>query len=135
MRINRRKKTGHVRPPTAAMGDIAFLLIIFFMLSSQFTRESHIHLETPAAPDVQDLERTAIWVSLDEAGDVWVDGEASSLTAVGGQVRNLIERLGRNDVLVRVDRDALRHQYETLLIELTLAGGTLSVVGREMSAP
>ena len=38
--------------PIASMGDIAFLLIIFFMLTSNFIQEAHIRLTPASAADV-----------------------------------------------------------------------------------
>ncbi len=131
MQFARRKRKRRIAVPVTAMGDIAFLLIIFFMLASQFAKESHVRVERPSARDLVELEKGPVWVSLDAAGELWVDGESSSLAEVGSTVEQLLESRHEKSVLVKVDKAALKNKYEPLLIELSLAGATISLVGME----
>ena len=55
MAIRRRKKPSLVLP-LSSMGDIAFLLIIFFMLASNFMKTNKVELEKPASPDLEQQE-------------------------------------------------------------------------------
>ena len=52
----RRKNRLSVMVPTSSMGDIAFLLIIFFMLTSKFMKESHIEYKSPDSPEARQIE-------------------------------------------------------------------------------
>ena len=52
MAIRRRKKPSLVLP-LSSMGDIAFLLIIFFMLASNFMKTNKVELEKPLSPDLE----------------------------------------------------------------------------------
>ena len=44
---NRRDEGGEING--SALADIAFLLLIFFMVSTTFTRENHLNIELPEA--------------------------------------------------------------------------------------
>jgi biopolymer transport protein ExbD len=131
MRIPRKKRTSRIVVPVTAMGDIAFLLIIFFMVASQFAKESHVRVDRPQAPRVSELEKSRTWVTLDEGGQLWVDGEASSIAEVGGRVGALLSDRADKSVLVKIDRNLLKASYEPLLVELSLAGALISLVGDE----
>ena len=67
MAIRRRKKPSLVLP-LSSMGDIAFLLIIFFMLASNFMKTSNVELEKPDAPSLEQQEPPKCSVLLDKDG-------------------------------------------------------------------
>lgn len=56
--------------------DVVFLLLIFFMVSTTFTKESHLEIDLPQAseePTVQDAAK-AIEIIIDEEGQYSVNG-------------------------------------------------------------
>ena len=55
MAIRKRKKPSLVLP-LSSMGDIAFLLIIFFMLASNFMKTANVDLEEAHAADLERQE-------------------------------------------------------------------------------
>lgn len=57
--------------------DVVFLLLIFFMVSTSFTRETQIKLELPKA-DVEKLEAepTIVEISVDKEGRIFVNGKS-----------------------------------------------------------
>jgi biopolymer transport protein ExbD len=57
--------------------DVVFLLLIFFMVSTSFTRETQIKLDLPKA-DVEKMqnEPELIEVSIDKEGRYYVNGKA-----------------------------------------------------------
>ena len=71
--IKRRKKSLPIIP-TASMGDIAFLLIIFFMLASNFMKSANVKAEEPASPDVEQQEPALVSVIYDQEGKLWLQG-------------------------------------------------------------
>ena len=48
----RRRKRMDLTLPTSSMGDIAFLLIIFFVLASHFMKTANIEAEKPTSEAV-----------------------------------------------------------------------------------
>ena len=70
MRRRRRKADPYV--PTTSMGDIAFLLIIFFMVCSNFAKEASQKLKPPKAADLQKIQESSISVSIDEQGLIYI---------------------------------------------------------------
>ena len=57
--------------------DIVFLLLIFFMVSTTFTQESHLSLDLPeASAEPSAAPPQAIEIVVTAAGDYQVDGQA-----------------------------------------------------------
>ena len=71
--------------PTASMADIAFLLLVFFMVSTVFVRYRGLKVELPDAEKIEKLEMrrhvTSIWVAGN--GAINVDDKMVALNQVG----------------------------------------------------
>ena len=68
MKMPRPKKV-NLEPPTGSMGDIAFLLIIFFMLTTTIADESKLDAELPMAEKLETLgDSIKVSVSIDRHG-------------------------------------------------------------------
>jgi biopolymer transport protein ExbD len=57
--------------------DIVFLLLIFFMVSTTFTKENHLSINLPEANgDVSDAPNKMVEVIIDKDGQVSINGKA-----------------------------------------------------------
>lgn len=59
--------------PMAAMADIAFLLIVFFMLTSTFAKDTGLDISLPTAQTSQDLPKRDITVHITRSGEVHIN--------------------------------------------------------------
>ena len=73
-----RKKRRPVPVPVASMGDIAFLLIIFFLVCSEVTKDkADLQVTLPLSEYVKKSEASvAARVAVDETGQIFLDGVA-----------------------------------------------------------
>ncbi len=98
------KKKERAYIPTASMADIAFLLIVFFMVTTIFRVEKGIEVNLPHAVTTERLPRrnvARIWVS--EAGDISIDDRFTEISEVE---MIMAEKLNENpDLLVQVKSD------------------------------
>jgi len=60
--------------PVASMADVAFQLIIFFMICSTFAREAGITVKPPVAPGLEHIRESNTSVSIDASGRIYVQG-------------------------------------------------------------
>ena len=72
-----KKKKRDIELNLTPLIDVVFLLLIFFMVSTSFTRETQIKLELPKA-DVEKLEPDpeVVEISIDKEGRVFLNGKA-----------------------------------------------------------
>lgn len=132
MKRRRRRKQNMIMIPVASMGDIAFLLIIFFMVASQFARQRH-NITPPRSLDTYELKETPITVTIDAGGNCFLQGE--KLHSVGS-LKSQIEVMLKNrttetqrTVLFRCDKTAPNDTFEPAIDAIVGAGGLLGLVG------
>ncbi|WP_102128307.1 ExbD/TolR family protein [Deinococcus planocerae] len=79
----------------APMVDIVLLLLIFFFLTSSLgARQNALPLDLPrASTTVQETPALPI-VSVDRAGKVFLNGQETTLTRLGGQLKPLLAASG-----------------------------------------
>jgi biopolymer transport protein ExbD len=95
--------------PTASMADIAFLLLIFFMVSTTFRREQNRHLNFPKAEATQksdERRRNILHVWIEPDGSVYINDSRIPMDMVADVVLPLYRDSDRRLVIaIRGDRD------------------------------
>ncbi len=130
MKVERRRKKMKISVPIASMGDIAFLLIIFFMIASNFVKEAHVDLEEATSSDIETIEECKISVSVDKDAQIYLQGEICDITELQSAVNVLLETTGDNNtVMLKIDRNLVEKQYGEVLLELSKAGASLALTG------
>lgn len=119
MRFARKSRVAAV-VPTAAMADIAFLLLIFFMVSTVFVRFRGIHVVLPEAKRIERLEMrrhvTSIWVGPN--GAINIDDQVVTLDQVGVVIHGKLTANPRLIVSVKGDANAQFGLISDVLQEL-----------------
>ncbi len=60
--------------PTASMSDIAFLLLLFFMVSTVFVKEKGLNITMPQADEIQKIPRDqSATIYVDRNGNISID--------------------------------------------------------------
>jgi len=122
--------------PVASMGDIAFLLIIFFMVCSRFAKDPGVSIDSPTTIEVARLDDYPIVVLIDKEGQIYFQGEpVAGPDQVEAGVRFLVE--GRTTdrartVLFRCDRDVVgTHVFLPVMEAIAKGGGKIAAAGEE----
>ena len=132
-----RKKRKPVPVPVASMGDIAFLLIIFFLVCSEVSKDkSNLQVTLPLSEYVQKMEaKTAARVAVDEAGQIYLDGVAvNNAKDVEWGVRALLAKTVADDqrhVQFKCDANLPKEMFEPVLKAIAEAGGIIDAVGEK----
>ena len=119
--------------------DVMFFLLIFFMLSSTFTKESHLGVELPeatGAPSVQ--EQQQIEIVIGEQGNFSVNGQS----LVNNEIDTLKSAIlkvsdGKTDLPLLLTADAKTpHQYVVTAMDVAgqLGFVKLSITSRQPEA-
>jgi len=88
--------------------DVVFLLLIFFMVSTSFTKNTQIKLDLPKA-NVEPLEtkKDVLEISIDKEGRYFVDGKSLVNTSIETLIRMLTPIVEENkDISVVISADA-----------------------------
>lgn len=131
MKMPRRRQTS-VSVPLASMGDIAFLLLIFFILCSNFIKESNIKYEPPKSGDVKSVKEGKVSVIIDNKGDVYLQGMKMPSTDIADALESLLARREGEDarlVVLRCDKGVDKSVFEPVIDAIARAGGMIVAVG------
>jgi biopolymer transport protein ExbD len=126
-----KKRASRVSPeiPTASMADIAFLLIVFFLVTTTMNQDKGLSLHLPPVGETKEVKSKNIlnvWIN---ARDQVAFFENVKLTPQPlAEIKTRIEgRLRENDKLIislKAERGATYRSFVNVLDELKLAGST-----------
>lgn len=128
----RRKKRIDLVLPTSSMGDIAFLLIIFFILSSNFMKNANVEAERPASAEVSEVDDAQVSVIVDAEGKFYVQGLELSAGEVESAVLQALGDHREKAVHLLVDKNLKRAQFLPALEALGSAGVKVVLVGDKL---
>ncbi|MDL2345861.1 biopolymer transporter ExbD [Deinococcus sp. MIMF12] len=120
---------GSVTFDFAPMVDIVLLLLIFFFLTSSLgARQNALPLDLPrASATVQETPEVPI-VSVDRSGKVFLNGEETTLTRLGGRLEPLVKSSG-GLVGLRADERGNYGTVVRVMDEIKKAGGERLALG------
>ena len=127
----RPQRRGKIRIDMTPMVDVAFLLLIFFMVTTVFRRPQALEIPLPPeeSAQIEVPEQNVFQISVTEAGKVyWSVGletpQPIELTGVHGVVKTHRDANAAICGLIKIDRKAQYHWMVDILDEVTL--GNLS---------
>lgn len=108
--------------------DVVFILLIFFMVSTTFVKDSKLELERPGAASATRASSKAIRVSIDRTGSIYMDNVPVRPWMVQSRVREGLAG-GSDTVLVITDRRVPAETLIDVVDQCRLAGaGDVGVV-------
>lgn len=135
MKRSRKKKRMLITVPIASMGDIAFLLIIFFLVCSEAVKDnSKVPVALPFSEHVEKTKATVVArVTVDENGEIHFDGSrVDSAKDVEWGVRALLTNTVSDDqrhVQFKCDKSQPKEVFQPVLQAIAEAGGIIEAVG------
>ena len=133
-RVKKRRK---ITIPVASMGDIAFLLIIFFLVCSELAREKSMEVTLPRSSHVEKSKATVAGrVGVDRNGEIYLDGvKVAGAKDVEWGIRAILARTVSDEqrhVQFTCDAALPRETFEPVLQAIAEAGGIIEAVGEKM---
>jgi biopolymer transport protein ExbD len=121
----KKKKTPEATIPTSSMADIAFLLLIFFLVATVIDVDSGIGMTLPEIVEIEEIvevpkDRMAA-ILINENGDVLMDGQPISLFQITATLKPRIQSkidLPKNKKLIvslKTDRRTVYNSYISAL--------------------
>jgi biopolymer transport protein ExbD len=114
----------HSHLDIAPLIDIVFLLLVFFMLTSTFLLPEAIELELPESKSASPTEITPIIVSLNQTGQLALNGESIALEQLQQAIKPLIVQNGDAAITLKSDAHTEVQLLLKVMDEIRAAGGT-----------
>ncbi|HMB69449.1 MAG TPA: biopolymer transporter ExbD [bacterium] len=135
VKIRRRKSSMGDEISTASMSDIAFLLLIFFLVSTIFAEEQGLPMQLPGAASetAQISQKNILNVNVEANNLVTLDGQAFQINAIEGEIRRRILGNPKLVIQVKLHPDSFYGTMVDVLDELHLAEATkISIKGMDV---
>lgn len=102
--------------------DVVFLLLIFFIVTTVFVKETGVEISKPRAASSEDLEKRAILIAVTSEERIWYGGREIGMDGVRAVVSALLEEDAERPVVVRADADAATSATVGVIDGAKLAG-------------
>lgn len=125
MKIARRALKSEI--PSTAMGDIAFNLLIFFVILAKSQDDSHLSWDHAEAKNLQNTGHSMVSVLVDRNNKLYLNGQELGVGELSGRVEKLLgqQPAGDRTVLLKVHKETLAQRFEPVVEAISQAGGEL----------
>lgn len=123
-RLQRRLESQHNHTiDMSPLLDVVFILLIFFIVSTVFVKETGVEVEKPQAISAQQLDQMAILLAITRTGEVVYDGANIGVSGVRSTVEQLLLKDDR-PVVIQVDKAVRSELLVEVIDEAKLAGAS-----------
>jgi len=133
--FNRKSKASQ-EIPTSSLADIAFLLLIFFMVTTVFQSDKNRPInwaEAAAAEKIDEKVKNILNIWMEQDGTIWINDSELAMDEVSSMVGPLYAASERHLVIsVRADRDTPYRYVDAVQKELVAAGVVRVVFATEL---
>lgn len=103
--------------------DVVFILLIFFIVTTVFVKETGVDVKKPQAMSASDLERKSILIAITEDGQVMYAGQDVGVAGVRRTVSQLLNQQAM-PVILQVDENVTTKMLVAVMDEAKMAGAT-----------
>ncbi|MEO5343878.1 MAG: biopolymer transporter ExbD [Gammaproteobacteria bacterium SHHR-1] len=122
MRRRKRPQTEEQPIDLTPMLDVVFILLIFFIVTASFVRETGVEFARPRAVTSASQERARILVGIDANDNIWIDRRRLPLQAVRAQVERMRAENPNSAAVIQADVKASSGLLVRVMDQIRLAG-------------
>ena len=121
------KRSFEASVPSMAMGDIAFLLLIFFVILARAQDDSHLQWEPAADEELEQAKNYKASVEIDVKNETFLNGRPIAQAQLSDALADLLGNAPQNKrtVLLKVHKDATAIHFEPVIEAVSESGGEI----------
>lgn len=101
--------------------DVVFILLIFFIVTTVFVRESGVEVDKPQSVSASRLEQQVIFLAITDNQQVYFDGSQIGVAGVRSSVEQMLKQQQR-PVVIQADKTVPTELLVQVIDEAKLAG-------------
>jgi biopolymer transport protein ExbD len=106
------------------MLDVVFIMLIFFVVTTSFVKESGVEINRPSAETAQQQEQANILIAIRPNGEIWIEGRSVDVRSVRANIERLRAEFPEGQVVIQGDREAQIGLLVRVMDQVRLAGIT-----------
>ena len=122
IRYNRLRRKGASDINMAPLIDMIFILLIFFLVTTSFVKESGVDVERPTAATAQAKEKTNVVVGIDKEGVIYLENRIIDVRSVRGYMERFLAETPEGAVVIAADKAGTTGVLIAVLDACRLAG-------------
>jgi biopolymer transport protein ExbD len=104
------------------MLDIVFIMLIFFIVTTSFVKESGITVSRPSAQTATEDKKGNIMVAIKPNGEIWIDKRAVDIRSVRANIEKLKAESPESGVVLQADTDSRTGILVKVMDQVRMAG-------------
>jgi len=104
------------------MLDIVFIMLIFFIVTTSFVKESGIEVNKPQASTAKSDKKLNIVISINKSGEIWIDKHVIDIRALRAKVEKLHADSPEGSLIITADKHAETGILVSVMDQVKLAG-------------
>ena len=131
MRRRNRRKPEEQGLDLTPMMDIVFIMLIFFIVTTSFVKETGVDINRPNAETAERDEKGNILVAITQNNEIWIDKRRIDLKAVRANIERLKIEYPEGSVIIQADKEARSGLLVETMDQIRLAGvQNISIVAK-----
>ncbi len=130
MRKNKKRSNDDAQIDVTPMLDIVFIMLIFFIVSSTFIRESGLDVtehQNDENQDQQENNTKAIFVQVCNNGDIKVDNRSIDVDSVRANIERKLAESSNTAVIVETEQKSPTHSLVSVIDQARAAKANVSI--------
>lgn len=104
------------------MLDVVFIMLIFFIVTASFIKESGIDVNRPDAPTAERQEDANILIAISANDEIWIDRRLIDPRAVRANIERLHAENPKGSVVIQADKQSTNEALVTVMDASRAAG-------------
>ncbi|BCS87637.1 ExbD/TolR family protein [Pseudodesulfovibrio sediminis] len=122
IRYTRRGRTRRSEINMTPLIDMVFILLIFFIVTTSFVRESGVDVQRPSAQSAETREKANVILGLTHEGRIFVEGRPLDIRSVRAYMERFLAETPDGSVIIVADKQSMTGAAVQVLDQCRLAG-------------
>jgi len=89
------------------MLDVVFILLIFFIVTATFIKETGIDVNRPEAETAVKKEKANILIAINKNNEIWIDRRMVDISSVRPNIERLHAENPQGSVIIQADKESV----------------------------
>lgn len=106
------------------MLDVIFIMLIFFIVTTSFVKESGVTVNRPTAQTAEEKKGSNILIAIRANGEIWIDRRAVDVRAVRSNIERMKAENPEGSVIIQADEYSPTGLTVKVMDQVRMAGIT-----------
>ena len=131
MRRRRARNAEQSEVNLTPMLDVVFIMLIFFIVTASFVKESGIDVNRPDAQTAEQKKKASILIAISEDGEIWIKKRRVDIRQVRPNVEKMLAENPLGTVVIQADEESKNGLFVQVMDAARAAGAHSIAIAAE----